>query len=231
VQWMPHIMATDVDKPDLHTHFGVAFSDGDGTVPLVALGLMCGAGWRQRSRNPARMRIVTKELPHLGAPGMQDAAADAIAAMATHPSKLPQDHLATASATDTMEPSASPNALPSPMSNELRDLPSGPTRVKRVNSLENAMKAARQAAADALGVGLDGKPIQASNGSTANPASSPATNGMTTQAFMEAIVGGQEAAIASLPGASSSPNSTFLSDLQHAIDLASRQMFVRIFGK
>lgn len=65
-QWVPHVMATDVHDPESKTEFGVAFADGDGTVPVMSLGLMCEAGWRQRARNPAGAPVETLELPHLG---------------------------------------------------------------------------------------------------------------------------------------------------------------------
>jgi phospholipid:diacylglycerol acyltransferase len=43
---------------------GVQTSDGDGTVPLISLGLMCHKGWRSRALNPAGMRVVTREFRH-----------------------------------------------------------------------------------------------------------------------------------------------------------------------
>ena len=39
-------------------------ADGDGTVPLLSLGLMCHKGWRSRALNPANLRVVTREFRH-----------------------------------------------------------------------------------------------------------------------------------------------------------------------
>jgi len=54
-----------VSSPNASTFAGVVLNDGDGTVPLVSLGYMCVEGWQDRSRNPAGVRIVTKEYQHL----------------------------------------------------------------------------------------------------------------------------------------------------------------------
>lgn len=43
---------------------GVILGDGDGTVPLLSLGLMCRKGWTSARLNPARARVVTKEYKH-----------------------------------------------------------------------------------------------------------------------------------------------------------------------
>lgn len=54
-------------------HTGVQFSDGDGTVPLISLGLMCRKGWRQGSGlNPGGMRVVTREYRHRPVSVLQD---------------------------------------------------------------------------------------------------------------------------------------------------------------
>ena len=42
--------------------------DGDGTVPLVSLGLMCRKGWKSKKLNPAGISIVTHELKHDAVP-------------------------------------------------------------------------------------------------------------------------------------------------------------------
>ena len=42
--------------------------DGDGTVPLVSLGLMCRKGWKSKKLNPAGIQIVTHELKHEAVP-------------------------------------------------------------------------------------------------------------------------------------------------------------------
>ena len=38
--------------------------DGDGTVPLISLGLMCYKGWRSRELNPGGMRVTSREYLH-----------------------------------------------------------------------------------------------------------------------------------------------------------------------
>ncbi len=43
---------------------GVQTADGDGTVPLISLGLMCHKGWRSAALNPGGMRVVTREFKH-----------------------------------------------------------------------------------------------------------------------------------------------------------------------
>lgn len=48
---------------------GVSFTNGDGTVPLLSLGYMCGHGWREfSSLNPAGIRVWTKEFEHRPVP-------------------------------------------------------------------------------------------------------------------------------------------------------------------
>ncbi|GFR45803.1 hypothetical protein Agub_g7259, partial [Astrephomene gubernaculifera] len=55
----------DVSHPESDLDVGVQLSDGDGTVPLLSLGLMCRGGWRPGSRlNPGGMRVVTREFKH-----------------------------------------------------------------------------------------------------------------------------------------------------------------------
>jgi phospholipid:diacylglycerol acyltransferase len=43
---------------------GVAKSDGDGTVPLISMGVMCQRGWRTPKLNPQGLRVVSREFPH-----------------------------------------------------------------------------------------------------------------------------------------------------------------------
>ncbi|EMD33061.1 hypothetical protein CERSUDRAFT_87404, partial [Gelatoporia subvermispora B] len=43
---------------------GVNMGEGDGTVSLLSLGAMCVEGWKRERWNPARMKVVTVELPH-----------------------------------------------------------------------------------------------------------------------------------------------------------------------
>ena len=51
---------------------GVRKGNGDGTVPLVSLGLHCRKGWRTKALNPAGFSVVTHELKHDAVPMYQD---------------------------------------------------------------------------------------------------------------------------------------------------------------
>ena len=42
--------------------------DGDGTVPLVSLGLMCRKGWKSKALNPGGIKVTTHELKHEAVP-------------------------------------------------------------------------------------------------------------------------------------------------------------------
>ncbi len=52
--------------PELGIESGVMTTDGDGTVPLLSLGLLCQhpQGWRGARLNPAGISIVCREYPH-----------------------------------------------------------------------------------------------------------------------------------------------------------------------
>mmetsp|Transcript_63462 Transcript_63462/g.138216 ORF Transcript_63462/g.138216 Transcript_63462/m.138216 type:complete len:635 (+) Transcript_63462:82-1986(+) len=54
--------------------YGVAASDGDGTVPLVSLAYMCSHGWREPDFgfNPAGIEVWTKEYKHDPSPAYVD---------------------------------------------------------------------------------------------------------------------------------------------------------------
>ena len=43
---------------------GVIAGDGDGTVPILSLGYLCASGYGTKARNPARVRVRTKEYAH-----------------------------------------------------------------------------------------------------------------------------------------------------------------------
>ncbi|KXZ46616.1 hypothetical protein GPECTOR_42g827 [Gonium pectorale] len=69
--WM---IMRDVSQPGHALDVGVQLGDGDGTVPLISLGLMCRGGWRPGGRlNPAGMRVVTREFKHRSVSMMKDA--------------------------------------------------------------------------------------------------------------------------------------------------------------
>ncbi|EFJ42118.1 hypothetical protein VOLCADRAFT_97885 [Volvox carteri f. nagariensis] len=64
----------DVSDPGGSLDVGVQMSDGDGTVPLLSLGLMCRRGWRPGgSLNPGGMRVITREFKHRSVSLLQDA--------------------------------------------------------------------------------------------------------------------------------------------------------------
>ncbi|KAA0159936.1 hypothetical protein FNF31_04581 [Cafeteria roenbergensis] len=48
---------------------GITFTDGDGTVPAVSMGLLCERHFRSRQGNPGRASVVTRELPFGSAAG------------------------------------------------------------------------------------------------------------------------------------------------------------------
>ncbi|KAG2454537.1 hypothetical protein HYH02_000382 [Chlamydomonas schloesseri] len=69
--WM---IMKDVTQAQSALDVGVHLSDGDGTVPLLSLGLMCRGGWREKGRlNPGGMRVVTREYKHKAVSMLQDA--------------------------------------------------------------------------------------------------------------------------------------------------------------
>ncbi|TDH66019.1 hypothetical protein CCR75_007525 [Bremia lactucae] len=59
----PFLFNTDVD--DLpYVKGGIRYSDGDGTVPLISLGLMCASGWRTDKFNPGHADVRVREYRH-----------------------------------------------------------------------------------------------------------------------------------------------------------------------
>lgn len=65
LQWS---LATDINNASTFMENGVRKGDGDGTVPLVSLGLMCRKGWKNTKLNPGGIEIVTHELKHDAVP-------------------------------------------------------------------------------------------------------------------------------------------------------------------
>jgi hypothetical protein len=53
-----------VDKAVPAVSRGVAYGEGDGTVPLLSLGAMCVKGWKDDRWNPARIPVITHEFKH-----------------------------------------------------------------------------------------------------------------------------------------------------------------------
>ncbi|KAG2436350.1 hypothetical protein HXX76_006657 [Chlamydomonas incerta] len=67
------IIMKDVSQAQSALDVGVHLSDGDGTVPLLSLGLMCRGGWREQGHlNPAGMKVVTREYKHKAVSMLQD---------------------------------------------------------------------------------------------------------------------------------------------------------------
>ncbi|KAF4036383.1 Lecithin:cholesterol acyltransferase domain-containing protein [Phytophthora infestans] len=59
----PYVFNTDTD--DLpYIKGGLRYSDGDGTVPLISLGLMCASGWRTKKFNPGNVDVRVREYRH-----------------------------------------------------------------------------------------------------------------------------------------------------------------------
>ena len=62
----PIILDTSINDVENNVTFGVRFSDGDASVPLLSLGYMCANGWKGRnSFNPSGIDVVTREYQHV----------------------------------------------------------------------------------------------------------------------------------------------------------------------
>jgi phospholipid:diacylglycerol acyltransferase len=60
------VMVVNILLEDLEIHLskGLYHSDGDGTVPLISLGIMGASLWKKADYNPSNMKIITKEYKH-----------------------------------------------------------------------------------------------------------------------------------------------------------------------
>lgn len=58
------IINTSAEDPSIRLDKGLHHCDGDGTVPLISLGLMSYSFWRKKSHNPSGTRVVTREFKH-----------------------------------------------------------------------------------------------------------------------------------------------------------------------
>ncbi|KAJ2659442.1 phospholipid:diacylglycerol acyltransferase [Coemansia sp. RSA 1200] len=67
----PHLANVDI---------GIVNGPGDGTVPLLSLGYMCGSGWRKPLYNPHGVRVVTREFAHSPLAAFKDIRGGAAAA-------------------------------------------------------------------------------------------------------------------------------------------------------
>jgi len=61
--FVPFVVDKRAHAPEKGISHGVGYSDGDGTVPLLSLGYMCGEGgaWSYPALNPAGIECVTRE--------------------------------------------------------------------------------------------------------------------------------------------------------------------------
>lgn len=69
----PLIMNSSVEDTDSDISYGVKFSDGDGSVPLLSLGYLCVDTWKRKDLNPSGSMVMTREYPnseefHMGDP-------------------------------------------------------------------------------------------------------------------------------------------------------------------
>ena len=69
----PLIMNSSVEDTENDISYGVKFSDGDGSVPLLSLGYLCVDTWKRKELNPSGSMVLTKEYPnseefHMGDP-------------------------------------------------------------------------------------------------------------------------------------------------------------------
>lgn len=61
-----HAIDTEVNNKEAWppVRRGVAFGEGDGTVPLLSLGAMCARGWKDERWNPSGIQVKTREFKH-----------------------------------------------------------------------------------------------------------------------------------------------------------------------
>ncbi|CAB9507140.1 Phospholipid:diacylglycerol acyltransferase [Seminavis robusta] len=60
---LPFVLDMGVDDPDRNIRHGMRFTDGDGSVPIVSLGYICGDAWQRKDSglNPSGTKVVTVE--------------------------------------------------------------------------------------------------------------------------------------------------------------------------
>eukprot|EP00804_Cyclotella_cryptica_P007389 CCRYP_002600-RA/>CCRYP_002600-RA protein AED:0.37 eAED:0.37 QI:330/1/1/1/0.75/0.6/5/139/633 len=72
LEW-PAAIDTSVYDIERNIQYGVRFSDGDGSVPLLSLGYMCQKWAEPRSRhNPSSISVVTRERKHIAELSLSD---------------------------------------------------------------------------------------------------------------------------------------------------------------
>jgi phospholipid:diacylglycerol acyltransferase len=62
----PAVLDPDVMNEAQHTSYGIRFSDGDGSVPILSLGYICADAWTRKDSglNPSGAKVVTREYKH-----------------------------------------------------------------------------------------------------------------------------------------------------------------------
>jgi len=60
------IIATDVSDEGKNVSYGIKYTDGDGSVPLISLGYVCVDAWQRKDSglNPSKSNVVTREYKH-----------------------------------------------------------------------------------------------------------------------------------------------------------------------
>ncbi|KAL7578474.1 hypothetical protein ACA910_011543 [Epithemia clementina (nom. ined.)] len=73
------ILDTDINIPEQNVHYGIKYSNGDGSVPLLSLGYVCVDAWtrpngarRGPNLNPGQAAVYTREYPHLPESTLED---------------------------------------------------------------------------------------------------------------------------------------------------------------
>ncbi|PVU96444.1 hypothetical protein BB561_001176 [Smittium simulii] len=61
---LDYVIDTDINDPNNTIHSGIKYSEGDGSVNLVSLGLMGSTLWKTKLYNPHNVSIVTREYAH-----------------------------------------------------------------------------------------------------------------------------------------------------------------------
>lgn len=60
----PFIMNSSVSDAESNISYGVKFSDGDGSVPLLSMGYICVDAWKRKELNPSGSKVITREYYH-----------------------------------------------------------------------------------------------------------------------------------------------------------------------
>lgn len=60
------IIATEVSDDGRNISYGIKYTDGDGSVPLISLGYVCADAWQRKDSglNPSKAKVFTREYEH-----------------------------------------------------------------------------------------------------------------------------------------------------------------------